>query len=93
MYEQYITKNMKTERRAAMTTKASIMKCGWCQMVNNAVHCYQTPYNIDLIVEQLSSYNNMLRGQIEMEEDEIQQNHKSSDVKRHESNLSASANE
>ena len=89
MYEQHIIKNMKTECRAVMTTKESVMKYGWYQMVNNTVHHYQTPYNIALIVEKISSYNSVLRGQIEIEEDEIQQNHKSSDVKKYKSKLSA----
>ena len=83
-------KNRKTERRAAMSMKESNTKHGWCQMVNNTVHYYQTPYNISLIVEKLSNYNSILREQIEMDEDEIQQNYKSSDVNRYESKLSAS---
>ena len=83
-------KNMKTKRSAAMTIKASVMKYGWHQMVNNTVHHYQTPYAIALIVEKLSNYNSILREQIEMDEDEIQQNYKSSDVNRYESKLSAS---
>ena len=53
----------------------------------------QTPCNIALIVEQLSSYNSILREKIVMEEEEIRQKCQSSEVKRHESNLSAIANE
>ena len=61
--------NMNTERSVEITTKASIMKYGWFQMINNTVHYYQTPCNIALIVEQLSNYNSLLREQIETEED------------------------
>ena len=86
MHEQHIMKNTKTERSMAMTIKASNMKYGWCQMINDAVHYYQTPYNIALIVEQLSNYNSMLRGQIEIEEHVlIQQNYEISNANRHES--------
>ena len=60
-------------------------------MVNNTVHYYQTSCNIALIVEQLSNYNSVLRGQIKMEEDKIQQNHMSRDVKRYDSKLRVSA--
>ena len=93
MYEQCSMKNTKLERSEAMATKVSIMKHGWCQMVNKTVHCYQTPCNVAAIVEQLSSYNSMLREKIEMEECEIQQKHKSSDVNKLESKLSASGTE
>ena len=63
-------------------------------MINNTVNYYQTPYDIALIVEQLSNYNIMLREQIEMEEDVFtQQNYKISDDSRCESKLSVSANE
>ena len=93
MYEQHIIKNMKPERSTAMTINASNMKYGWCEMVNNAVHYYQKPHDIAVIVEQLSSCNRILREQTVMEEDEIRQNYKSSEVKREESNLSESANE
>ena len=53
-------KNMNAERRMEMTTKSSTMKYGWCQMINNTVHHYQIPYNIALIIEQLSTHNSML---------------------------------
>ena len=69
-------KNRKPERRAAMSMNESNMKYGLYQMVNNTVYYCQTPYNVALIVEQLSSYNSMLREQIAMEEDEIQQNYR-----------------
>ena len=76
--------NMNLERCAAMTTKVSIMKHGWYQTVNNTACYYQTPCNIAVIVEQLSNYNRMLREKIEMEEHEIQQMRKSSDVNKQE---------
>ena len=93
MHEQHIMENRKTERSVAMTTKEINMKHGWHQMVKNMVHYYQTPYDIALIVEQLSNYNSMLRGQIEMEEDDTQQNYASSNVNRYESKLRVSASE
>ena len=57
-------KDMKMDRSTAMAIKASNMKYGWCQMIKNTLHYYQTPYNIALIVDQLSSYNSMLRDKI-----------------------------
>ena len=41
--------------------KASRMKHGWCQTTNNTVCCYQSPFNIALILEQVSNYNSLLR--------------------------------
>ena len=78
----------------SMTTKASNMKYGWYQMINNTANYYQTPYNIALIVHQLSNYNSLLREQIKTEEDAlIKQKHKISDKKRHASKLCESATE
>ena len=73
MYEQHSMKDVKTYRSAAMTLKASNMKYGRHQMINNTVCYYQTPCNTALIVKQLSNYDNMLREQIETDEDVVLQ--------------------
>ena len=67
MYGQQNKNNTKMENSMATMTNASIMKYGWWQILNNTAHCYQTPYNIALILEQVSSYNMLLREQIETE--------------------------
>ena len=68
MHEQC---NMKNTMEHVMSTmlKASNMAYGWHQIINNTAHCYDTPYNIELIVEQLSKHNMLLRDQIETEND------------------------
>ena len=43
------------------------MKCGWHQTINNTVFYYQAAFNIDVILEQVSNYNNVLREQVNME--------------------------
>ena len=84
MYEQHSMKSMKTERSVTMTMKVSNMKCGWYQIINDTAHYYQTPCNIALIVEQLSSYNSVLRQQIKTEEDAfLQLKHKIRDENMH----------
>ena len=44
-----------------LTMKASSMKHGWRQTINNIVHHYQTPFDVALILEQVSNHNNLLR--------------------------------
>ena len=44
-----------------LTRGTSSMKHGWCQTINNTVHCCQMPFDIAVILEQLSQYNNLLR--------------------------------
>ena len=44
------------------------MKFRWHQTINNVVCCYQTPFNIALILEQVSNYNNVLREQVYIQE-------------------------
>ena len=86
--------NNTMEHATSTTLKASNMKHGWHQTINNTVHCYQTPYNIALRVKQLSNYNMLLREQIEMEKDGLtKQNNLSSDESRHASKLYGSATE
>ena len=46
------------------------MKHGWHQTVNDVVYCYQTPFTVALIVEQVSNYKNALREQAIMEKSE-----------------------
>ena len=38
-----------------------IMKCGWCDTIKNALFHHRTPFNVAVIIEQLSNCNNMLR--------------------------------
>ena len=45
-------------------TKASSMKNGQHQTINNTVHHCQTPFKIAVILEQLSNFNNSLREKI-----------------------------
>ena len=92
MYEQHCVKDIRMDRGTAMTMKSNNMKCGWHQMINNTVHYYQTACNITLIVKQLSSYDSVLREQIETKEDIfLQLKHKNSNENRHETKLSASS--
>ena len=65
MCGQFVDNN-NMESRAATTPKASSMQYGWHEIVNNTVHCFQTPHNVALIVEQLSNYNMTLRKQTEL---------------------------
>ena len=44
-----------------------MMKCGWCETIDNTVFYHQTPFNVAVILEQLSNYNNVLREQANME--------------------------
>ena len=48
-------------------TIAKSMKHGWHQTVNNVVSYYKTLFNIALILEQVSNYNNVLREQANVE--------------------------
>ena len=41
-----------------------MIKHGWCETINYAVLCHGKPFNVAVIVDQLSSYNNMLREMI-----------------------------
>ena len=69
MYEQQNKNNTKMENSMATMTNASIMKYGCHHIINNAVHYYQTPYDIALILEQVSNYNILLREQIQTEKE------------------------
>ena len=40
-----------------------MMKHGWCEKIHNTVFYHQMPFNIAVIIEQLSNYNNVLREQ------------------------------
>ena len=41
--------------------KASSIKHGWHQTINDTVNFYQTPFDISVILEYYSNYNNLLR--------------------------------
>ena len=70
------------------------MKCGWCQTINNAVCCYQTPFNITLILEQVSNCNNLLREKMSIEKATcMNQSNVISDEKSFASKLRATENE
>ena len=65
MYDQFSDAN--SMENMLSTSKARNMKHGWCQMVNGTVHYFQMPFNLAIIVEQLSNYDMLLREQIELE--------------------------
>ena len=68
------------------------MKYGWCKTLNNTVCHYQTPFDIVLILEQVSNYNVILTEQLGIEKDtRRQKNERIGDVKTFESNLNAKA--
>ena len=93
VYEQFSDDN-NMEHRTSPTSKASNMKYGWHQIVNDTVHYFQMPYNIAVIVEQLSNYNMMVREQIAIEKDGFKkQNTLISDEIRYKSKLCTAASE
>ena len=55
------------------------MKCGWHETIRNAVYCHQTPFNIELIVEQLLNNNVELIEKVNMMIAEQNKQRKSSD--------------
>ena len=58
------------------------------------MHCYQTPFDVALILEQVSNHNEMLIEKIRMEKDTMRQQHNViGDVKMFESTLNATAKE
>ena len=63
MYEKFSDKN-NTESRTPSSSEERNMKYGWFQIVNDIVHYFQSPFNVALIVEQLSNYNMLLRENI-----------------------------
>ena len=93
VYEQFSDDN-NMEHRTSLTSKARNMKCGWYQIVNDTAHYLQMPYNIVVIVEQLSNYNMLLREKIAIEKDGfMKQSALINDEIRQKSNLFASATE
>ena len=52
--------NVFLENSTAPTKGESTMKHGWHKTLKNTVLCYQTPFNVALILEQVSNYNVML---------------------------------
>lgn len=44
-------KSIDMENSTVPATKASSMKNRWHQTINSAVHCYQTSFNIAVILE------------------------------------------
>ena len=61
MCEKHNKNNTKMENSAETITKASSMKYGWHQTINNIVCYCQSPYDIALILEQVSNHNILLR--------------------------------
>ena len=49
------------ENSAVQMKREGNVKHRWCQTVDNTVHCYHTPYDIAVILEQVSNYNVLLR--------------------------------
>ena len=45
------------ENSATPTIRESTMKDGWCKTFNNAMYYYQMPFDIALILDQVSNYN------------------------------------
>ena len=68
VYEKFSEVNS-MECRTCPPAEERNMKCGWFKIVNGAVQCFQTPFNVALIVEQLSNYTIFLRENIEMDKD------------------------
>ena len=70
------------ENSRAPVIGESTLKHGWHKTLNNTVCCYQTPFDIALILEQVSQCNMILTEQIRMEKDiRIQQHEKIGDEK------------
>ena len=59
--------NAAIENNTELITKANSIKHGWFQTINNAVCYYKTPFNVAMILEQVSNCNNFLREQVSME--------------------------
>ena len=65
--EKICNNETEIESDAEPITKASRMKHGWCQTINNTVHFYQKPFIIALFLELVSSYNIFFREKISKE--------------------------
>ena len=63
------------ENSAALMIRENAMKYGWCKTFNNTVHYHQTPFEIALILEQVSKHNAMLIEQIRTDKDIRMQQH------------------
>ena len=71
-----------------------MMKHGWYQKINNAVCYCQRPFNVAVLIEQISNYNNALREQANMEKYAcVIQINKSSEEKTCKSRISTTAKE
>ena len=81
------------EHRTSPTSKSSNMKHGCFQIVNDAAHFFQTPYNIAVMLEQSSNYNTLLREKITIEKGCVKQNTLINDGIRCKTKLCASASE
>ena len=68
MHEK-LSVNNSTDSRTPSSSEERNMKHGWFQIVNSTVHYFQSPFNVALIVQQLSNYNMLLRENIEMDKD------------------------
>ena len=82
------------EDSVAPTIGERTMKYGWYKTLKNTVHYYQTPFDIALILEQVSKHNVILIEKIRIEKDiRMQQHDMIGNVKIVESKLSAKAKE
>ena len=65
--ERHSKNNVVVENSAAPTIKESTLTCGWSKKFNHAVcHC-QAPFDIVVILEQVSNCSILLREQMSME--------------------------
>ena len=82
------------ENSAVTMMRESTMKHGWHQAFNNSVHHCQTPYDVALILQQVSNCDVLLKEQMSMEKVAwMKQNNVISDAKRFESKSCATAKE
>ena len=87
-------KNELLKEKVNMAIGESTMKHGWCKTVKNAACCYQTPFDVALILEQVSKHNVMTIEQIRMGKDiRMQQHDEIGEGKIIESKLRAKAKE
>ena len=64
--ERHGENNAVVENSAASMIRKSAMQCEQCKTFNIAVCCYQTPFDIASLLEQVSNYDVLLIEQIDM---------------------------
>ena len=86
--------NVVVKNSAVPTTRESTKKCGQCEKFNDAVCQCQMPFDIEVILEQVSKCSITLREQMRIEKvRKMKQNNVISDVKSFESKSCATAKE